>query len=224
MVVRTRSAPPRYAAAARSSPDQPAGPPVRGGAAAGQAAAGHVILELVNTVAWRLDGARRTDRLSTPADLARWLEASELADRAVLERLNAEQWPVDEVVAFRELLYGLLRPAVTGHPPDTVDLARLRDTVADAMTVAEFVTLFPARWTVPVRSPRDLPRLLALQAMDMFESEDPRRLRQCGDQACGWLFLDRSRNMSRRWCSSADCGNRDRARRHHQRERERAAS
>ena len=64
----------------------------------------------------------------------------------MLERLNAEQWPVDEVVAFRELLYGLLRLAVTGHPPDTADLARLRDTVADAMTVAEFVTLFPARW------------------------------------------------------------------------------
>ena len=197
---------------------------MRGGAAAEQAAAGHVLLDLVNTVAWRLDGARRTDRLSTPADLARWLVASELADRAVLERLNAEQWPVDEVVAFRELLYGLLRPAVTGHRPDTADLGRLRDTVADAMTVAELVTLFPARWTVPVRGPRDLLRLLAVQALDMFESEDPRRLRQCADQACGWLFLDRSRNMSRRWCSSADCGNRDRARRHHQRERERAAS
>ena len=35
------------------------------------------------------------------------------------------------------------------------------------------------------------------------------RLRQCPgpDGWCGWLFLDRSRNGSRRWCSMALCGN-----------------
>jgi len=49
-----------------------------------------------------------------------------------------------------------------------------------AVTTADEVAAAAA---APVRSPRDLPRLLALQAMDMFESEDPRRLRQCADQA-----------------------------------------
>jgi predicted RNA-binding Zn ribbon-like protein len=45
------------------------------------------------------------------------------------------------------------------------------------------------------------------------------RLRRCDDQGCGWLFLDTTRNHSRRWCSSRDCGNRDRARRHYTRSR-----
>jgi len=36
---------------------------------------------------------------------------------------------------------------------------------------------------------------------------------------CGWLFLDETRNRSRRWCSMKDCGNRAKARRHYRRRR-----
>jgi predicted RNA-binding Zn ribbon-like protein len=182
----------------------------------------HVALSLVNTVAWRLDEGRRTDRPTTPQALARWLEDNRLAGRTVLARIAAERWPLDDVLAFREVLYRVLRQVATGHPVDGQDLTRLRDGIADAMTAAELVTLFPPRWTVPVRGPGDLPRLLALQALDLLQTAAASRLRQCADGACGWLFLDRSRNLSRRWCSSADCGNRERARRHHRRELARA--
>ena len=34
------------------------------------------------------------------------------------------------------------------------------------------------------------------------------------DPGCGWMFLDASRNHSRRWCDSRDCGNRARVRKH----------
>ena len=34
--------------------------------------------------------------------------------------------------------------------------------------------------------------------------------RMCAGAGCGWLFLDQSRNSSRRWCASGDCGNRAR--------------
>jgi predicted RNA-binding Zn ribbon-like protein len=68
-----------------------------------------------------------------------------------------------------------------------------------------------------------VPHVLALAALRLTEREDLDRLRQCHDEHCGWLFLDRSKNASRRWCSSADCGNRTRARRHAERRREAAA-
>ena len=38
----------------------------------------------------------------------------------------------------------------------------------------------------------------------------------CAGDDCRWAYLDVSRRQDRRWCSSADCGNRDRARRHYQ--------
>ncbi|MFG1928500.1 CGNR zinc finger domain-containing protein [Cryptosporangium sp. NPDC048952] len=39
------------------------------------------------------------------------------------------------------------------------------------------------------------------------------RLEACRALDCGWLFLDNSRNASRRWCEMDDCGNRARGRR-----------
>jgi predicted RNA-binding Zn ribbon-like protein len=61
--------------------------------------------------------------------------------------------------------------------------------------------------------------VLALHALDLVQTMPLDRLRRCDDDGCGWLFLDSTRNHSRRWCSSGDCGNRDRARRHYARRR-----
>ncbi|MEU2109343.1 CGNR zinc finger domain-containing protein [Streptomyces sp. NPDC019507] len=49
-------------------------------------------------------------------------------------------------------------------------------------------------------------------------------LRLCQGPGCGWLFLDRGRSHSRRRCSSGDCGERDRARRHYARTRRAAGA
>jgi len=43
------------------------------------------------------------------------------------------------------------------------------------------------------------------------------RLRRCQNAACRWIFVDRSRNASRRWCEMAVCGNRAKGRRHRHR-------
>ena len=40
------------------------------------------------------------------------------------------------------------------------------------------------------------------------------RIRTCGNPLCRWLFIDRSRNGSRRWCEMAVCGNRMKVGRH----------
>jgi predicted RNA-binding Zn ribbon-like protein len=47
------------------------------------------------------------------------------------------------------------------------------------------------------------------------------RLKMCTDEECAWVFFDRSKPGSRRWCSSTGCGNRAKTRRY--RERHRAA-
>ena len=38
------------------------------------------------------------------------------------------------------------------------------------------------------------------------------RLKACPAEACGWVFYDRSRNRSGRWCDSNVCGNRAKTR------------
>jgi len=38
------------------------------------------------------------------------------------------------------------------------------------------------------------------------------RMKACADPDCRWIFLDRSKPGSRRWCSSTGCGNRQKTR------------
>ncbi|MCE7985865.1 MAG: hypothetical protein DYG89_32200 [Caldilinea sp. CFX5] len=43
-------------------------------------------------------------------------------------------------------------------------------------------------------------------------------MKQCEDErGCGFLFIDTSKNRSRRWCSMESCGNRAKVQRHRRR-------
>ncbi|GAA1534293.1 CGNR zinc finger domain-containing protein [Kribbella lupini] len=159
---------------------------------------GHVLLDLVNTVSWRLDPARRVDRIADPAARDVWLRAVGLPTGG------------DGLEEVRETAYGVLQPLAVGTEPENVE--GLRELMVTAVARARIVQLSPLRWQAD-----DAAGELALAAWRLLEGEDLSRLRQCQDDGCGWLFLDRSKNGSRRWCSSADCGNRARAKRHYAR-------
>jgi predicted RNA-binding Zn ribbon-like protein len=60
---------------------------------------------------------------------------------------------------------------------------------------------------------------LAQSAGALLTGDQRARVRECSGHDCRWLFLDLSRNHSRRWCDMNDCGNRAKARRHYQRRR-----
>ncbi|HEX6446204.1 MAG TPA: CGNR zinc finger domain-containing protein [Streptosporangiales bacterium] len=192
---------------------------------------GHPCVDLVNTVAWRLDEAWTTDRLADAEALVGWAGAAGLVDGAEAAALRAEcaseparaERVLRRARGFRELLYRTLHALATGGAPDAGDVEALRRATTRALGRAELVGLAPMRWSLRARTLADLPGVLALSAWELLQFEDLGRLRQCADDACGWLFLDRSRNGTRRWCSSADCGNRARARRHYRRHRQAGA-
>jgi predicted RNA-binding Zn ribbon-like protein len=58
---------------------------------------------------------------------------------------------------------------------------------------------------------------IAWPAISLLSTADFARVKQCPGDDCGWLFLDQSKNNSRRWCDMATCGNRTKAERHRQR-------
>ena len=53
--------------------------------------------------------------------------------------------------------------------------------------------------------------------MELLTSDDLKRVKQCS--RCDWLFIDRSRNGKRRWCSMSACGNRVKMARRYEREK-----
>ena len=63
-------------------------------------------------------------------------------------------------------------------------------------------------------------RPIARSAAELLAGDDLARVRECDGVHCSWLFLDQSRNRSRRWCSMESCGNRAKARRHYRRSKD----
>ena len=67
----------------------------------------------------------------------------------------------------------------------------------------------------------DMLRALArrrVSAVELLAGDHAAPVKLCGMReatGCSWLFVDESRNGSRRWCSMKDCGNRAKARRHY---------
>jgi len=179
--------------------------------------AGDPALELVNTVAWRGDPARAVDRLDGFPALVAWAQQTGLVGAPVAARLRGGDAVVEQVRALREDLHAVLGAVVDRREPEAEALRALHGRIVAALGAASPRPALPLEWEVDVARGADLPHALALAALRLLRSPEATRVGRCSDATCGWLYLDHSRNRSRRWCSSADCGNRERVRRHHAR-------
>lgn len=114
-----------------------------------------------------------------------------------------------------ELLYPLFRSLADGKNPPGKLLERLRDEERAALVDAQLAQRGAGsgssarterlEWTFP--PPRELTdplRPIVHAAVELLTDGPLDRLKTCGN--CRWLFLDESRNHSRRWCSMEECG------------------
>jgi predicted RNA-binding Zn ribbon-like protein len=60
-------------------------------------------------------------------------------------------------------------------------------------------------------------RVIIKSAFDVVSSGDFQRIKECS--GCGWIFLDSTKNNSRRWCNMLTCGAKIKARRFYQKKR-----
>jgi predicted RNA-binding Zn ribbon-like protein len=191
--------------------------------------AGRLCLDFVNTVS----GDRRytvRERLNHYADLVAWSQqAGILADREAQRlREEADRRPdeahdvLDRAVRLRETIYRIFWLVSEGNPPSPADLDALNRSLADALVHRKVVWTtdgFAWRWQGPDRALDRMLWPIAHSAAELLTSGDLGRVRECAGDTCGWLFVDTSKNRSRRWCDMKDCGNRAKARRHYHRTR-----
>lgn len=94
----------------------------------------------------------------------------------------------------------------------------LRRFVAAAVRTSRYVTNEQAALRLDGGSGLRMPlHRFALSLNALLERYPRSAIRTCGDELCGWLFLDPSGR--RRWCEMSVCGNRAKARRYAQRHR-----
>jgi predicted RNA-binding Zn ribbon-like protein len=174
---------------------------------------GHLALDFANTVDNPL-GPTRHDHLTDYEDLVVWSLRVTVAsaDQAGRLRRRAARRGPEAAAALRHAheLRNILNDVFGAVADGTADPAshwpRLRPYVTEASAM---VTLHtgndPYRWSWSASDDLTAPlRPVAYAAAELLVSEDLHRVKRCA--GCPWLFLDGSRNHSRRWCDMADCG------------------
>jgi predicted RNA-binding Zn ribbon-like protein len=182
-------------------------------------------LDYANTLSWR-GSAAPAEALKEFADLVDWLRRRGAID--VGTAANATRWArqssaeaarcFSQSLALREAIYGAFRAIATGRPVGNRDFSALKTALGEAPVRHELVRINRGfAWQVAAFEPT-APYLIApvlWSAADLLLAEDPPRVRRCANDACLWLFIDASKNGTRRWCDMASCGNRAKARRHY---------
>ncbi len=187
---------------------------------------GRLCLDFCNTNGDR--HAASEERLESYADVVGWgwragvLNAEEAAR---LGRLGTRN-PTEAVAVWQRTIR--LREALTGIFTAVAESRRIRPgalevlnaELAGAMARSQVVptdTGFTWLWAEGGKALDCVLWPIARSAADLLTEGPLGAIRRCEGRGCGWLFLDTSRNRTRRWCDMRICGNRAKARRHHER-------
>jgi predicted RNA-binding Zn ribbon-like protein len=169
------------------------------------------------------------DYFKSYSDLTLWARQAELITQEEEQRLNrkgaempqkAEQL-LDKARAMRDDINSLFSTIAAGERPEGEVLKRLNSQLAEAMAhacIEQTEDGYTWGWAgFPDEMESLLWPIVRSAAELLVNNEKLERVRECAGDACGWLFVDTSKNHSRRWCDMRDCGNTAKAKRHYQR-------
>lgn len=191
--------------------------------------AGRLCLDFANTVRSR-PSSDRLDLIGAYEDLLAWArqatiltpgEAAALTD-AARHGSRAAGEALTQARILRESMYAVFSARAAGLPAPPADLRTLNRAIAKAMAHSGLTAAGACfEWGWPDSAPT-LDRVawwVARSAAELLTSSDLTFVRECASYDCGWLFMDTTKNRSRRWCDMRVCGNRAKSRRHYERRR-----
>ena len=190
---------------------------------------GDLSTDFTNTKSGRLEGTGH-DHVQTYADVVEFVRLAGLLKPADARRLIGEAARHPEkatqihrrAVALREASFRAFERVIQGKVPAREDVELISNETADALGHAQMVkTADGFDWDWPAGD--DLARPvwpIARAASAVLTSPEARSLlRECSDDTCAWLFIDRTKNHSRRWCDVNTCGSRNRVREFRERQK-----
>lgn len=188
---------------------------------------GRLCLDFVNTVS----GSRQKpkEHLTGYQDLISWGRQAGTLTEQEAHRLGqlARRRPDDaagvlaESVRLREAMFRIFCGAAGRGSQRAEDMSTLNAALGRALAQVRLDATTEGCVRTWAGDADALDRMLwpvLRSAMDVLSTEEERvRVHKCESPTCDWLFLDTSRNRSRRWCDMKSCGNRAKARRYYAR-------
>ena len=195
---------------------------------------GRLSLDFLNTMSG-LRGENPNKRIAGVEDLASWGHQAGLIERRRMQELIAEagQHPrrsaqaLADALAAREALHDVVMAAIDRTTPPAAALETVNRWIAAAMQHRRLRPKAGGGFEAAFDDDGDLAGFLRPVAVDaarlLEEQLEAGLVRRCEESRagrCGWIFVDETRNHSRRYCSMSDCGNRAKQRRYWQRQKE----
>jgi predicted RNA-binding Zn ribbon-like protein len=194
---------------------------------------GHPALDFVNSLDKRFRANGPVELLADYADLLRFTAQTSLLDarqvRLLAKSVNpgAAERALRSARELREAMAAAFYGNLDGCPPRAAAIRTLERHFHNAGRHQELHWQQSAlssngppgigwQWG-RFETSADLPVwMLSQTASQLMMSDAMDRVRACGAETCRWLFLDTSKNHTRRWCNMKVCGNRMKARRFQQ--------
>ncbi|WP_052227041.1 CGNR zinc finger domain-containing protein [Microbacterium mangrovi] len=192
---------------------------------------GNAALDLCNSRSGPHDGGTDIDSLTEAVHIVPWAvhagvisagEADELG-RGGASSSDADATDLDALVRLREQAHAVFAALAAGADPDPEAMDELRRAETDAAGRARQVRVedhYEYSW--PASSRAVVRDRVAHAAAELLRDGPLSRVKQCA--GCSFLFLDESKNGSRRWCSMEDCGREAKMRLYVERRRARSAA
>ncbi len=190
---------------------------------------GALCLDFVNTVGWR-GRPDCNEYLNSCSDLIGWCirngcltqEEGVKARYHARARTEEAEEMVQKARQLRIALYEVFSAVAQNTAPAETGLRTLNENLPPAWSRVRVESSeggFVAAWDAGARPLGNMLGPVVLAAFDLLTSQRLSRIKECANEGCGWLFLDGSKNRSRRWCDMRDCGNRIKARRHYRKKK-----
>lgn len=180
---------------------------------------GWLCLDFINTVSARLP-AMGEEYLNSWDDLRVWVNRVDLFPGEAFLIWNAlPESNIEEVRALRESLYVLFEHLARKGSLHPKHLDALNGFLHEVYPHTQLcLTEAGLRRGVEAAPHPEKPLwLIALSAESLLLSDRLNRVKSCDN--CGWLFLDTSKNNTRRWCNMQTCGSQIKAKAYYHRKK-----
>ena len=183
---------------------------------------GDLSLDFVNTVHDRHEEPLR-NLLKNYLDLVIWVYFAAAINNSQKERLlqkgRENQRKANQIykdsLQLREAFYDFVVNTINQDEVSRANMQSINQWLSKTFSNLELAQLdnrFVLDWKVENFELESVLWPIIRAFVNLVTSEDRNRIKQCSN--CGYLFVDNSKNKSRRWCSMEICGNRVKARRH----------
>jgi predicted RNA-binding Zn ribbon-like protein len=141
--------------------------------------------------------------------------------------IKVKRSPASAITAYhhaiiaRELLYKLFSAKADEKPVESDVLSDFNSLLAEAMQHIGFINTKEGLKEYWLNTENNIVAPLwkvMKSAYDILTAPEAKYVKECS--ICGWLFLDKSRTHTRRWCNPLECGSLYKATRYYHRQKE----